>query len=103
MSRFVRGGRWGRLASPPFSLKDDAALRRDMLAAMNHRGVSISLGDGFLVLPGADISRCATDLDVLAELGVPRINVVSLDPDLGRTFDQFAILTDLAAQRGLET
>jgi sugar phosphate isomerase/epimerase len=103
MSAVVQGAPLVPLGYPPFSLKDDAALRRDMLAAMNHRGVTISLGDGFLIVSGADIQRRATDLDVLAELGVPRINVVSLDPDLGRTFDQFAILTELAAQRGLET
>lgn len=39
----------------------------------------------------------------MAELGVPRINVVSLDPDLPRTLDQFAALTELAAQRGIGT
>jgi hypothetical protein len=43
------------LGYPPFSLKDDVALRRDLLAAMDHRGVTISLGDGFIVLPGADM------------------------------------------------
>jgi sugar phosphate isomerase/epimerase len=74
-----------------------------VLAAIGHRGVSISLGDGFLVLPGADMGSFAGDLDALAELGVPRINVVSLDPDLGRTFDQFGLLAGLAAQRGIET
>jgi sugar phosphate isomerase/epimerase len=103
MSAVVQGLPLVPLGYPPFSLKDDAALRRDMLAAMNHRGVTISLGDGFLVLPGADMQTFAADLDALAELGVPRINVVSLDPDLGRTFDQFAILTELAAQRGIQT
>ena len=57
-------------------------------------------------VPGAAGHRNAAfgaDLDVLAELGVPRINVVSLDPDLARTFDQFAALTELAAQRSIET
>ena len=103
MSAVVQGAPLVPLGYPPFSLKDDAALRRDVLAAINHRGVTISLGDGFLVLPGADIRTFTADLDVLAELGVPRINVVSLDPDLGHTFDQFAILTELAAQRGVET
>src|SRR6516165_448418 len=103
MSAVVQGLPLVPLDYPPYSLKDDVALRGELLAAMNHRGVTISLGDGFLVLPDADISTCATDLDVLAELGVPRINVVSLDPDLGRTFDQFGTLTDLAAQRGLQT
>ncbi len=102
MSAVVQGLPLVPLGYPPFSLKD-AALRRDMLAAMNHRGVTISLGDGFLVLPGADMRTFAADLDALAELGVPRINVVSLDPDLGHTFDQFAILTELAAQRGIQT
>jgi sugar phosphate isomerase/epimerase len=70
---------------------------------MSNRGVTISLGDGFLVLPGSDMGACCADLDVLAELGVPRINVVSLDPDLARTFDQFAALTELAAQRRIGT
>ena len=90
------------LGFPPFSLKD-AALRKDLLAAMTHRGVSISLGDGFLVLPGAEVHALSADLDALAELGVPWINAVSLDPDLPRTFDQFAALTELAAQRNIQT
>ncbi|BCP32225.1 sugar phosphate isomerase/epimerase family protein [Mycobacterium intracellulare] len=91
------------LGYPAFSLKDDAALRKDLLAAMDDRGVTISLGDGFLVRPGADVDALRPDLDVMAELGVPRINVVSLDPDLPRTLDQFAALTELAAQRGIGT
>ncbi|MCU1647716.1 MAG: xylose isomerase [Nocardia sp.] len=91
------------LGYPPFSLKDDVALRKDMLAAMEHRGVTISLGDGFLVLPGADMRSFRGDFDILAELGVPRINVVSLDPDRHRSFDQFAALAELAAERSIET
>jgi sugar phosphate isomerase/epimerase len=103
MSAVVQGLPLVPLAYPPFSLKDNVALRRDVLAAMNHRGVTIALGDGFLVLPGAEMRALSGDLDVLAALGVPQINVVSLDPDLGRTFDQFAILAELAAQRGIQT
>lgn len=91
------------LGYSPFSLKDDAGLRRELLAAMSVRGVRISLGDGFLVLPGSDATAFGADLDVLAELGVPLINVVSLDPDLARSFDQFAALTELAAQRNIGT
>lgn len=91
------------LGYPRFSLKDDAGLRKTLVAAMNDRGVTISLGDGFLIVPGADMGAFADDLDVLAELGVPRINVVSLDPDLPRSFDQFAALTELAAQRDIQT
>jgi sugar phosphate isomerase/epimerase len=103
ISAVVQGVPLAPLGYSPFSLKDDPALRRDVLAAMQHRGVSASLGDGFLVLPDTDVGRFAADLDVLAELGVPRINVVSLDPNRARTFDQFAALTELAAQRSIQT
>jgi len=103
MSAVVQAQELAPLGYPPFSLKDDVALRKNVLAAMNHRGVTISLGDGFLVLPGAEMATFCGDLDVLAELGVPWINVVSLDTDLHRTFDQFAALTELAAQRGIRT
>jgi sugar phosphate isomerase/epimerase len=102
ISVVVQGQELLPLGYRPFSLKDDE-LRRDLLAAMNHHGVTITLGDGFLVLPGAEMGTFCADLDVLAELGVPRINVVSLDADLSRTFDQFAALTDLAAQRSIQT
>ena len=102
ISTVVQGQPLVPLDFEPYSLKD-AALRKNLLAAMDHRGVTISLGDGFLVLPGAEMRSFSADLDVLAELGVPWINAVSLDPDLGRTFDQFAALTELAAQRNIRT
>ena len=102
MSAVVRGLPLLPLGYPPSPLKD-AKLRREVLTAMNDRGVTISLGDGFLVLPGAEMHTFSADLDALAELGAPRINVVSLDPDLARTFDQFAVLTELAAERGIQT
>jgi sugar phosphate isomerase/epimerase len=92
-----------QLGQPEFSLKDDPALRRDILAAMDHTGVSIALGDGLLILPGADIRDSAPNLDILAQLRVPRVNSVSLDPDRARTFDQFAMLAELAAERGMQT
>jgi len=99
----LRGLPLAPLGYPPFSLKDDAALRKDLCAAMNERGVTLSLGDGVLLLPDTELEALCADLDVLAELGVPRINAVSLDPDLGRTFDRFAALTELGAQRRIET
>src|SRR5258708_4717318 len=91
------------LGYPPFSLKDDAALRKDLLAVMNDRGVAISLGDGVMLLPGADVHALSADLDVLAELGVPRINAVSLDSDLGRTCDQFPPLPELPPHPTIHT
>lgn len=99
----LSGGPYNPHGYQPYSLRDDAALRRRMLAAMRARGVSISLGEGFTVRPGGDISSSAADLDTLAELGVPKINTVSLDPDLSRSLDEFGLLTEMAAARGMET
>ena len=74
-----------------------------MIAAMRDRGVSISLGEGFTVRPGLDVcEQRAADLEVMCELGVKRINTVSMDPDLARTFDQFAALAELAPASGVE-
>lgn len=87
----------------PWSLREDAALRREMNAAMRDRGISISLGEGFTVRPDADVSGYARDLDTMCELGVRRINTVSMDPDLNRSFDQFGALAEMAAARGVET
>jgi hypothetical protein len=55
------------LGYPPFSLKDDLRLRRQVLAALDDRGVSISLGEGMVIVPHADVSNLAPDLDVMAE------------------------------------
>lgn len=85
----LSGGPYNPHGYEPYSLRDDAALRRRMLTAMHDRGVSISLGEGFNVRPGGDISDSAADLDTMAELGVRRISAVSLEPDLSRSLDEF--------------
>jgi hypothetical protein len=46
-----------------FSLKDDAWLRRNLLHAMDGRGVSISLGEGMVIVPGANVSDLALCLN----------------------------------------
>jgi sugar phosphate isomerase/epimerase len=88
---------------PAFSFIDDAGLRRRMAAALQQRGVSISLAEGSVVRPGTDLLASPAYLDTMAELGVTRLNAVSLDPDLDRTLDQYAALADEAARRGMET
>jgi sugar phosphate isomerase/epimerase len=91
------------LGYQPFSLRDDTALRADLLTAMDERGVSIALGEGLLIASGVDVRSYALDLDIMAELRIPRINTVSLEPDRARTFDELAALTELAADRGILT
>jgi sugar phosphate isomerase/epimerase len=97
------GMRLESLGYPAFSLRDDHRLRQDMLAAMDDRGLSISLGEGMLIAPGSDVSDLAADLDIMAELGAAQVNTVSFDTDRNRTFDQLAMLTELAAERGIGT
>jgi sugar phosphate isomerase/epimerase len=92
-----------QLGYPAYSLKDDLRLRKDMLSAMDERGVAISLGEGLLVRRGADTRDLAADLDIMAELRVPRVNTVSFEPDRHRAFDQIGVLAELAADRGMET
>ncbi len=86
----------------PWSLRDDAALRREMLAAMRDTGVSISLGEGLGVRPDAEMADKAGDFDIFAELGARGVGGVSMDVDRTRTCAEFATLVDLATERGLK-
>jgi sugar phosphate isomerase/epimerase len=88
---------------PAWSLRDDAALRREMIAAMRDREVSISLGEGFSIRPNIEARDRAADLALMVELGVRRINVVGLDPDHARCLDQLALIAEMAAACGVET
>ena len=88
-------------AYPAWSLRDDAKLRRETAAALDDRGVAISIVEGFAYTPGGDMRAYDRDLDLVCELGAGRINVVSLDKDLPRTVDGFGILAGMAAERGL--
>ena len=88
---------------PPYSLLEDAALRRRMIAAMDDSGVSVFLGDGIVVYPDLDVREYERHLDVMAELGTAQVNTVSFDPDLARSVDDFARIADMAAARGMST
>jgi len=86
----------------PWSLKDDRALRREMIAAMRDRNVSLSLGEGFAVRPGIDVRDRADELDIMAELGARCLGGVAMEPDAARLIDQFATLVEMAEARGLK-
>ncbi|GGN34086.1 SDR family NAD(P)-dependent oxidoreductase [Streptomyces fuscichromogenes] len=51
---------------------------------MRERCVSTSVGERFVVRPDTDLRHSGADLDIMARLGVARIDTVRLDPDLGR-------------------
>ncbi len=88
---------------PIWSLRTDAALRREMKAALRDRAIKLELGEGFLIAPGLGAKDYAADLELMAELGAPRINVVGMDPDLTRNFDEFAAMAEMAAAAGIAT
>ncbi len=91
-----------RLGFGRWSLMEDASLRREMLAAMRDRGVSISMGEGFWVMPGADLGDQRKAIALWRELGVTRLGTLSFDPDLPRSYQQFALLAEMAAEEDME-
>jgi sugar phosphate isomerase/epimerase len=86
---------------PEWSLLGNPALQRDVAGALREHKVTISLGEGFLVRPGADIADAAPLFDLMAELGAQRVNVASIEVDRTRNFDQIAQFARMAAERGL--
>lgn len=87
----------------PWNLLQDAALRRDLKAALAERGVELLFGDGNVFLPGVEARESlAPQLDLYQELGVERVNSISFEPSLERTYDQFAIFVEMAVERGLK-
>ena len=93
--------RFNPLGYPDWSLKDDAALRRALIAALRERGVSISLGEGFAVRPGVAMRDRGDEMDVMAELGTRGLGAVCMEPDPARALDEFATLAEMADARGM--
>ncbi len=87
---------------PAWDLRTDAALRRDTMRALEGNGVALSLGEGFLVMPGKDPADLAADLDLAAELGAPLVNCCVLAPDMAFAVDHFGQFAAMAAERGLQ-
>jgi sugar phosphate isomerase/epimerase len=87
---------------PAWSLEHDAALRREMKAALRDTGVHIGLAEGFRVRPDADLRDRAAALDIVADLGALRVNAVSMEPDMARTLDQLAVLAEMVKARGMK-
>lgn len=86
---------------PVWSLREDAALRRETVALARDHGIAIGIVEGFAVMPDHDLLGFAGDLDLVAELGCARINAVSIGKDMNQAIDGFGLLADMAAERGL--
>ena len=84
-----------------FSLREDVRMRRELRAAMRDRGVRSRSARDASSGP-CDIRAAAGDMDIMRELGVERLNTVSMDPDLGRSLDQLALFAEMAAERGMQ-
>jgi len=85
----------------PWSLAEDAALRRELKAALADTGVFIAIGEGIRVRDDAPAQAFAGQMDLMAELGARRINAVSMDYPHDYVIEQMAILRDMAGERGM--
>lgn len=88
------GGNW--------TLREDAALRRRLAAALAERGVTIAVGEGFVLSASADAAGHAADLDLFAQLGARRISGAESGLERPRAFDQLALLCEMAGERGMD-
>lgn len=70
-------------------------------AALADRGVAISLLEGFTIMPDRDPLDQLADLDLAAELGARRINLVSMERDFARNCAGFAAMAEEAQARGI--
>lgn len=85
-----------------WSLRNDAGLRRDLKAALREHDVAITLAEGFVAMPGEDIAtRAMPDLELMAELGASRANILSIESDADRAATQCTAFTEAAASLGM--
>lgn len=85
----------------PWSLRTDSALRRDVAKALKDNDVTISLGEGFLIMPAIPLDRLVRDMDLLAELGATQVNAVCLEAEFSANVDGFGRFAEMAAERDL--
>lgn len=87
-----------------WSLRDDQGLRRDLQSALQERDVAITLAEGFIAMPGQNMPDGAmADLELMAELGAPRANLLSIESDADRAAAQCAAFAEAASSLGMTT
>lgn len=85
----------------PWSLRDDNQLQQDLVAMMKDLTTCIAHVEGFAVKPGANVESYGADLDIVAALGVKVVSSVCMEPDRMRALDQFSLMADMVAERGM--
>jgi len=88
---------------PEAVIRTDPAVRRAVRAACEETGVRIGVLEGFAITRHNCAGDLEADLDIAAGIGATAICTVSLEKDIARTHDEFARLTEMAANRGLIT
>lgn len=84
-----------------WSLRDDPALRRELAAALASNSVKPWFGEGIFLRPGAEVRDSAGDLDLMAEIGIDRVNTICIEPDAARGLDELGAFAEMAAARGM--
>jgi sugar phosphate isomerase/epimerase len=85
-----------------WSLRKDAGLRAETRAAAADSGIPIAMGEVVLIMPGRDVRDAQGDLDIMAELGIPAVNALSLHGNPAHSAEQLARLAALADERGMK-
>lgn len=88
---------------PAWNLVGDEALMKATKQALADCNVRVAQAEGFLIMPGVEVSASEPWLDAAAELSAPMINSVAIEPDRTRALDQFAALAEMAGKRGMKT
>jgi len=86
---------------PEWTMRGNPALVRDVRQALKDNGVTVSVGEGFVIMPGIDLDAYQADFDLLAELGAQVTNACCVEADFAANVDGFGRLAEMAARRNL--
>jgi sugar phosphate isomerase/epimerase len=86
---------------PAWNLLADPDLVRETRQALKAHDVSVSVGEGFLVMPGLEMADATKALDLMAEFGAPVVNCCVVEQDRPRAYDEFALFAAMAGDRGM--
>ncbi len=86
---------------PGFGVLGDTPLRRETRQRLDDTGLILHDASTCRLEPGTDVGHFEAMIESAAYLGARTVNVNGNDPDLDRLADRFAMLCELAAERGL--